>query len=57
MTELFFFIGDFFQSIFQFFKRVGAIPNILFIVISFILLIFWLYKILEFGPNDKKIKR
>lgn len=56
MTELFFFIGDFFQSIFQLLKRVGAIPNILFIVISFILLIFWLSKILEFGQDDKKYK-
>lgn len=55
MTELFFFIGDFFQSLFQLFKRVGAIPNILFIVICFILLILWLYKILEFGPDDKQI--
>jgi hypothetical protein len=55
MTELFFFIGDFFQSIFEFFKRIGVIPNIFFIVIYFILLIFWLYKILEFEQDDKKL--
>lgn len=56
MTELFFFIGDFFQSIFQFLKKIGVLPNILFIVIYFILLIFWLYKILKFGQDDKKYK-
>lgn len=55
MTELFFFIGDFFQSLFKFLNRVGAIPNILFIVISFIILIIWLNKVLKFGQDDKKL--
>lgn len=56
MTEFYFFMGDFFQSFFKLLKRVGVIPNIIFIIISFILLFFWLSKILEFGQDDKKYK-
>ncbi|YBU89316.1 MAG: hypothetical protein ACFIN5_00060 [Candidatus Walczuchella monophlebidarum] len=34
----------------------GNIPNVLFIIIAFSMLIFWLYQIAKFGQEDNKME-
>ena len=45
MTDVFYFIGDFFQWLFEVVSPVGNIPNVIFIIIMFIALIYWLIQL------------